>query len=198
MRVVLQNGCRNESCVQHDYRKEKEMMRLRSSTKGVCSLVLSVVLGILVSCAPRGETKSLEEVFQIAKTRYERSLSAVELTADTDSALSQLGDSMQELLQADTTDAVAKAASRVEMLLGQLVVKAAYTNRPAIGELLKAYRGLTGDSGREVALSVSASDQGSATAATNIETRKLLVARSYNALSQELETTSFRVEKAGV
>jgi hypothetical protein len=157
-----------------------------------------VVLGILVSCAPRGETKSLEEVFQIAKTRYERSLSAVELTADTDTVLSQLGDSMQELLQADTTDAVAKAASRVEMLLGQLVVKAAYTNRPAIGELLKAYRGLTGDSGREVALSVSASDQGSATAATNIETRKLLVARSYNALSQELETTSFRVEKAGV
>lgn len=163
---------------------------------------MTVVLGALVSCAPRGETKSLEEVFQIAKTRYERSLSAVELSADTDSALSQLGESMQELLQANTTEAVGKAASQVEMLLGQLVVKAAYTNRPAIGELLKAYRGLTGESGREVALSVSASDEGSANAhasgVTNIETRKLLVARSYNALSQELETTSFRVEKAGV
>ena len=161
-----------------------------------------VVLGALVSCAPRGETKSLEEVFQIAKTRYERSLSAVELSADTDSALSQVGESMQELLQADTTDEVAKAAARVETLLGELVVKAAYTNRPAMGELLKAYRGLTGESGREVALSISSREEGATAdherSVANLETRKLLVARSYNALSQELETTSFRVEKAGV
>ncbi|NBW40170.1 hypothetical protein EBR25_04095 [bacterium] len=179
------------------------MMSIRSFTRHFFLFAVVVGLGFLASCAPRGETKSLDEVFQIAKARYERGLASAELSTETSEKLTQLTGIMDSLLQASSDNEVVEAATRAEALLGELVTQSAYTNRPAMGEISKAYRSLTGLSGREVPLSVSADPSTSravqdAGGITNADTRKLLVARSYNLLAQELETTSFQVEKAGV
>ncbi|NDC39788.1 MAG: hypothetical protein EBZ48_17440, partial [Proteobacteria bacterium] len=147
---------------------------------GVASrAVLGVFLLLLVGCAPRGETKSLQEVLDIARNHY------VELTRAQESetlkgTLIELARNLEDMVSANGAGAqVAQASGNVASKLSQLVHTAGYTSRASIGEILLQHRVLVEDATRSE---------------VNGARVKLLVARTYSVISSEVETTKFAVE----
>lgn len=129
-------------------------------------LILGCVVAIS-ACAPRGESKSLSQVLESAKTRYAQASSSVK-----DDDLSALDQSLTALIQNPS----AAGAKSISDSLRKLIVKTGYTSRPALGELIEQYQ-LIGFGASEMPV--------------NSSRVKLLVARTYNLLSRELETTAF-------
>jgi hypothetical protein len=142
------------------------------SKKLLRGAVLVMTLAAMAACGPRGETKSLDEVLQIARDRYEH-VKGAQVAGDVRTALDQIGSDLQDLTKAP---AAAKAAD-VAQLLSSLGTKAAYTTRPALAELVTQYR-------------VMGSDSASAGSPARV---KLLVSRTYHMLAAEMETTKFAV-----
>ncbi|MCI5064875.1 hypothetical protein MRY87_04030 [bacterium] len=151
--------------------------RSLSGVRFLCGAVVAVLLMSLVGCAPRGETKTLDEVFQIAKKRYEESIVKSDASGAVQEQLLQLAADLNQFAAAEGKDGSREQlAPQISEQMATLLQSAGYTTRPAFGALLKSYR----------------------TPPKTQRARRLLVARSYTALAQELETTSFLVKKAGV
>lgn len=145
--------------------------------RNVIKICLCLALIAMSSCAPRGETKTLEEIFSAEEVRYNE-LKDVSTPAGVGAALTQLNTLLPELVNQSSSDSNVASASEVATLLTGLRDRAGYTSRPALGELVKQYRQL------ELSLKDEIVDSGKV---------KLLVARTYSALSSELSTTGFRV-----
>lgn len=136
----------------------------------VCFFVLC-----LSACGPRGETKSLSQVYESSKQRFVTVKDAAvpgdvaQPLKDIDSHLNQI--SGQEGAQASHT------ATEIVTLLVPLTTRAGYPTRPAMGEIITQYR-MMSESGADV----------------KNPSAKLLAARTYALLASELETTKFSVQ----
>ena len=142
-------------------------------------LILVVLLVLaLQACAPRGETRTLNQVLTSAKDRYAR-VTAIKDGSSYNKLLDEVVDAMDELVVGGPRQAELTArVERIDQILSQLVDVAGYPSRPAMGELIDQYR----------AVSRRATESG-----LSLAQLKLLVARTYNLLAVELETTKFAV-----
>jgi hypothetical protein len=145
-------------------------------------LCLTVVLACgLVGCGPRGETKTLAEILQIAKADFAEQFGNGSVLSDT-STQAQVSKihSQLEALISDQSDraALAKAASDIAHELASLTSKAGYTSRPALTELATQFREMT-----------ASAEKGEA----QLATLKLMATRTYSTLASELATTKFSV-----
>lgn len=143
-------------------------------------IVLAVVT--LVSCAPRGETITLDEVLAKAERRYSELVVAAKVspaaqplfaavTSQVKEVASKLPRNSQKLAQ----EIDAAGLKDMGDDLAKIILHAGYTNRPALTEIAGQYRAL------------------SALPSVDPAQLKLLVARTYSILAAELETTQFSV-----
>ncbi len=139
----------------------------------VMRYLISLLIALTItSCAPRGETKTLDQILDNARVRYQEAFDAgVQGEGDLQTQLASLSSSLEKLLSASD----AAQAQEVEDTLRELILHAGFTTRPAMNELSSQYALLAEES--EVAP----------------ERKKLLVSRTYRMLARELETTRFRL-----
>jgi hypothetical protein len=138
-------------------------------TIGLASLLL------LASCAPRGETKTLEEIYANSKSRY-TAVQSAQVPADVTQPLGSIATHLEQIAGQHGADA-SRSAKEIAELLAPLTTRAGYTSRPAMGELVSQYRMMS-----------------QSEAAVENPTAKLLAARTYTLLASELETTKFSVQ----
>ncbi len=138
-------------------------------------LMISCSLLGLVGCAPRGETKSVEQVLEDAKARYQEVKPTGNLAANVSSTLTSLTSNMSSIERGIA--GLSQSAGEIAEGLTALERHAGYTSRASMAELIGQYR----------SLAATSSEAESSTAAA----AKLLVARTYNLLASELETTQF-------
>lgn len=136
-------------------------------------LILSLTLLTATGCL-RGESKSLDEIFQIAKSTY-----ASSPKSDLPPEVSQQVDRVAQQLDAIAADMQGKdittALNQISDGLSTLLPHAGYTVRPALTELRNQYLELTeGKSPTQQEL-------------------KLLASRTFNTMGEELRTTKFGI-----
>lgn len=140
---------------------------------------LLVVVSSLVSigCAPRGESHTVDQILNDARSAY-RDVS-VQVAPEVDSALKTLTQSLDRLAGLQGGGDARQVSGGVVDTLSSLVSKAGYTQRAAMTELINQYRTISTSQGAPLTLG-----------APNL---KLVVARTYTILSSELASTQFRV-----
>lgn len=142
--------------------------------KSLVSISSLLILVALSSCAPRGETRALDEIYRQAVEDYTVKLAAASTVPDL-TTLQDLKSLLEKLAQPGATASVSDDAATVATLLAGLAPKAGYTSRPALGEIADQFRSLSLEPESAAA------------------TRKLLAARTFILLTSELETTQFKV-----
>ncbi len=106
-----------------------------------------VLTGILLvffasSCAPRGETKSLQEILKESRGRYEKSLASADTSEETRKSLQSLVHEMEKSFAAGEPGERRKAAKKISEALDGLLLQAGYTTRPAMTQVIDQYRKL--------------------------------------------------------
>lgn len=142
--------------------------------KTLSKLILTISLSLaMISCAPRGEHKTVDEVLKIAKTRFTN----IYTSAQEDNLKELVG--VLETLLADKQGLKVKTNSDVvAKKLFTLNSSAGYTVRPAMRELILQFKSIA--DGKESKL-------------YNHASLKLIIARTYSLVASELETTAFRL-----
>jgi len=145
------------------------------------ALLISVLAFIvtLAGCMPRGETRTLDQVFKTAQNDF-ASADRKGIPGDLSGSLEKLASLLQEITSSAQVAAVTTQTKEISKILSSLSGRAGYTSRPGLGDLADQYRKFTVNEGSEVA------------AATRAKA-KLLAARTYSILAAELETTKFSV-----
>ncbi len=152
-------------------RNQKLTVRFLS---GVITLVSCVSV---VGCGPRGEAHTVDQILSDARGGYESAAGKVQgndtstirtLTSNIDKVAGIGGGGDARVLSAD-----------IATQLEGLSVRAGYTARPAMAELVNQYRNVAADKGSKVSIG-----------APHL---KLLAARTYSLLTAELNTTAFRL-----
>jgi hypothetical protein len=138
--------------------------------KKIITLCLLVLLAS--ACGPRGETNTLDQVFSSAQADFTKS-KKVQVPAAVTKDFEFVEQSLAKLVSSDFSKAEAVAPKIAEALV-RLSRHSGYTVRPSIGELANQY------------LVLAQRDTASASV-------KLLVARTYSLLAQELGSTAFRL-----
>lgn len=132
---------------------------------------------VLVGCAPRGESHTVDQILNDARSSY--ASTKVDVPSDVGSSLTTLTGSLDKLAGLGGGGDSRQIAGSVADTLGALVSKAGFTQRPQMSELMNQYRSVAGAQGAPTTLG-----------APNL---KLLVARTYTLLSAELTSTKFRI-----
>jgi hypothetical protein len=129
------------------------------------SLFLLFLIITFSSCAPRGESKTLSEIFEIHQDKFQMALSSMN-SKNIPTEISVLKEALPKQIESFNPRSIIEN-------IDILIPKAGYTVRAPLTELRNQYKNL--------------SEQ------TNINTAavKLLVARTYSILADELTTTSF-------
>lgn len=117
------------------------------------------------SCAPRGESKTLKEIFEIQQNEFNSALAKSV----------NVPNEVKELAKLLPMQLVEFSPTKVIVNMDKLINKAGYTVRPAMTELRDQYKHL------------------SKAKKANSAAIKLLVARTYSIVAEELNTTSFRL-----
>lgn len=141
------------------------------------SIIGRVAFAFSVLClcgCPRGETKSLGEVYEIAKQRFV-SVKDAAVPEDVSQPLKDIDSHLNQIAAEEGTKA-AQSAGQLAALLTPLTTRAGYPTRPAMGEIVAQYRMMA--EGNDV----------------KNPTARLLAARTYSLLASELETTRFSVQ----
>ena len=138
--------------------------------------IISLILALtLVACEfPRGESKSLSDVFKIAQTRYAaatKNLNNPELSTK----LTGIETTLNELI-ADPNTGRKEKATQIADALFALVQSAGQTSRPALYELAQQFVAIA---------KVPAVEEAQL---------KLLASRTLSALASEAETTGFSLK----
>lgn len=134
-------------------------------------------LVLLSSCAPRGETYSLEEVLNMQEQGFRSSLQSAALAGAISETVNGLQTKLQNITKAAGPE-VANQSQQISEDLVSLLPHSGFTSRPAMTELANQFRMLGQDSG-------AATDRGA--------TVKLLVARTYSILNAELSGVKFAI-----
>ncbi len=139
------------------------------------TLVLLAFL-ITVGCTPRGETRALETILNEKREDFTIAFgNAQKLRVGGE--INIITEQLKVIEGATTQEQVKLAASTVSEKLSGLVLRAGYTTRPGIGELVSQYR------------FISENDE-----LVAIEARKTAEVRLLTLLISEFKTTSFNVD----
>lgn len=140
-------------------------------------LVALSMCGVIAGCAPRGESRTVDQILSDARAAYQDT--ATKASANDAASLKNLSASLDRLAGIGGGGDAKAVSSEIAQTLTGLSTKAGYTVRPAMAELVSQYR------------SVSEDAQGSAS--LGAPHLKLLVARTYSLIASELKTTGFKV-----
>lgn len=142
------------------------------------SLVLSGALFAIISgCAPRGESHTVEQILADARSAYQGV--AVSAPSETGAALKFLATSLDRIAGIGGGGEAKAISQDIASMLSDLSLKAGYTVRPAMAELINQYRTIATSS--DVTVSIGAPNL------------KLIAARTYALVTNELKTTQFKV-----
>lgn len=144
--------------------------------------VLVLIALSLVACSPRGETKSLDEILQLARERYS-AVADVTVDPQVGQTLRVVSQNLSDLEKPLGLPQFAEKSQTVAELLAGLDRKAGYTSRVSFADIADQFRVISGQ-----ALNDSGMDAKSHAARV-----KLLLARTYGLLASELETTKFAI-----
>ena len=151
---------------------------MKTTFAGFRSLLVAAGALILLSgCAPRGESHTVDQILNDARTSYSETMADV--SPDVNSSLKTLSGSLDKLAGlGGGGDARQVSASIADSLTG-LMPKAGFTQRPQMAELINQYRSISNATGTPTSVG-----------APNL---KLVVARTYTLMSAELTSTKFRL-----
>jgi len=144
---------------------------IRSVSLGLLAILC---LSILSACAPRGETRTLDQIYKSASDRFDKSL-ARSSSDEINQKLKQLSAQVRGFNSGEQLEAAGSISEQLMTLTG----RAGFTSRPALTEIQRQYQHIA--------------QIGSAEALSDAQ-RKLLAARTLSILAQELETTAFQVQ----
>lgn len=138
-------------------------------------VVLSVLSSGLLACKPRGESRTLDQIYSDARSSYVSGSESA--SVDVRSALTDIAGKLDNLAEqgragGDVKTLAGSVASSLDGLMGKVGV----TARPALAELINQYR---------VASTSSSEAAGS-------PSLRLLIARTYTLLATEIRTSNFR------
>ena len=139
--------------------------------KQLTSLLALITLLSFMACAPRGESNTVDEIYQAAKLRFANSM-----RGKAPEGVESLSKNLEAYAKAESAVAAAGTAGQIADGLSAITEKAGYTTRPALDQLMKQFRYL------------SAAKKDSA---VNKAALRLLAARTLHTLASELETTAF-------
>jgi hypothetical protein len=134
------------------------------------------MMGMIAGCAPRGESRSVDQILSDARAAYQSSAAAG--TSEDAASLKSLAASLDKLAGIGGGGDAKAVSGEIAQSLTNFSTKAGYTVRPAMAELINQYR------------SVGQDASGASIGAPNL---KLLVARTYALVTNELKTTAFKV-----
>lgn len=138
----------------------------------------------MLACEPRGESRSLDEVFVTAKTKYASQVVG-ELPAGAETPLKRVSELLERLESAVSSPASSEYLVRDFASMGDnldaLIKMAGYTSRPALGALSASWSGLAHQ----------VRDDNENYKANAV---KLLLARTMFALASELEAVRFGIQ----
>lgn len=137
--------------------------------------ILFLLLSI-AACAPRGENKSIDEVFALQKQNFAQVAAAAQLKDPVSGNLREIAAQLERLALESEPAQVASHSKEIADAFVTLIPRAGFTSRPAMTELQSQFLAVSQDG--------KALDQSS---------RKMLAARTYSALASELETTKFNL-----
>ncbi len=137
-------------------------------------LVIALLTLGLNACAPRGETKSLDQVLELARDAYKSSPRS-NLVGETGAQIDSLTSKLEQSINSGE-DRQASFSETASILLA-LSSRSGMTSRAALGELASQFRTL------------SAAEKANITDAQ----AKLLASRVYHLLAAELNGSSFRL-----
>lgn len=140
-------------------------------------IVGGALLSTVSGCGPRGESRTVDELLTDARTSYQSAYSKT--NAGIQGNLKSLASSLDRIAGLGGGGDARQVAGDIASTLTDLSTKAGYTARPAMAELISQYR--TVSERTDVAVSIGAANL------------KLLAARTYALLSNELKTTQFRL-----
>lgn len=153
---------------------------MKRNTVGSCLSSLVVVgafLSTLSGCGPRGESRTVDELLTDARSSYQSAYSKT--ASGSQGNLKNLASSLDRIAGLGGGGDARQVAGDIAGALTELSAKAGYTARPAMAELISQYRTVSESS--DAAISIGAANL------------KLLAARTYALISNELKTTQFRL-----
>jgi|GEM_PF-6619084 len=134
-------------------------------------IIFLIFVFLLTSCLPRGESKSLDQVFDLALKRFDTAYKSAD-NENLPKEVQSIKSNILRMLEANPKKNIVNSKSIYEDL-NTLIYKAGYTVRPGMNELIKQYS----------VISQSGCLKG---------TCKLIAARTLNNIASELETTAFK------
>ena len=143
--------------------------------KNIFEALLVISISLLISgCLPRGETKTLDEIYQSAKANFLTS-NKKSVPGEVASAVEALSIKLQAFGEGGQGFNYEQSSRELAEILGSITSHAGYTSRPALGEVATQYRTFA-TQGDSTAISAKA---------------KLLTARAMSLITGELQTTKF-------
>lgn len=151
---------------------------MKTLTSRILSLFIAVTSLVVVSgCAPRGESHSVEQILNDARSAY--SEMSQDVAPDVATALKSLTGAMDKLAGLGGGGDARQVSASIADGLNSLMTRSGFTQRAAMAELINQYRTLSAATGAPTALG-----------APNL---KLVVARTYTILTSELTSTKFKL-----
>lgn len=146
------------------------------NAKAIQTALCSLFLAVLLSGCLRGETKSLDDIYQIAKDAFTKASSAG-LDSETTALLASVTKGLEVALTNTKKEDIVATLNEISNALGALIEKTDYTVRPALIELHKQYLELQNSEDISPAQ------------------LRLLIARTYSILTEELVSHKFSFKK---
>lgn len=153
------------------------MRNQKLTARFVSSIVFVMSCVSITGCGPRGEAHTVDQILTDARGGYE-SVSGKVSSAD-GASMKTLASNIDKVAGIGGGGDARALSSEIASQLESLSVRAGYTARPAMAELVNQYRNIAAD--KSAAVSIGAPHL------------KLLAARTYSLLTAELSTTQFRL-----
>jgi hypothetical protein len=153
------------------------MTHTRFFSRTASLFVSGAMLAVVSGCAPRGESHTVEQILADARSAYQTV--AVSAPSETGAALKFLATSLDRIAGLGGGGEAKAISQEIASMLSDLSLKAGYTVRPAMAELITQYRTIA-----------TSGDSSISIGAPNL---KLLAARTYSLVTSELKTTQFKI-----
>lgn len=152
---------------------------VRSGAVAGCLLGVSIAL---TGCEPRGETKTVAQVYEISMAELVQALNK-SISVEAREKISTIQRSMQVMADARSDAEIRRAAGEAAAALQTLVNWAGYTSRAAGGELLQQLSNMEGSSAQGEHVNV------------NPAAAKLLAARTLSWIASEMNSLAFGLKE---
>lgn len=153
------------------------MRNQKLTSRFVSAILCAISFASINGCGPRGEAHTIDQILSDARGGYESVASRV--SNNDGAAMRTLASNIDKVAGIGGGGDARALSSDIASQLEGLSVRAGYTARPAMAELINQYRNVAADKNSGVSIG-----------APHL---KLLAARTYSLLTAELNTTQFRL-----